>query len=454
MPTEIYVHIPFCVRKCAYCDFLSFPAGSSLQRRYVDALLREIRQTETEKSRNADLSQCDYTELQRRGSLENKVGSIFIGGGTPSLLPAEWIAEILQATREAFDVAEDAEITIEANPGTVNAEKLHIYREAGINRVSFGCQSFHDEELRILGRIHSVREIKESVKLARDAGFKNINLDLMSGLPGQDLQTWEDTLRQAIELQPEHISAYSLILEEGTPFYEIYGEHEQSEKTHEDCSDDLSGNNQQVEDQNSYGTDKMFEADSRMSHCADKKKYVLPDEETERQMYERTAEILAEAGYRQYEISNYAKEGYACRHNLGYWTGVPYYGFGLGASGYLPQNTDKGSGITKKRSHCHWIRYRNTCGLTAYLSGCGEYDEIQELSTTDMQAEFMILGLRLTEGVEEEEFTRRFGRTLDSIYGPVLEKYEKMGLMARKDGRIYLTREGISVSNRILAEFL
>ena len=322
----------------------------------------------------------------------------------------------------------DAEITIEANPGTVDAGKLQMYRAAGINRISFGCQSFHDKELKLLGRIHTVQEIRESVQLAREAGFVNINLDLMSGLPGQDLNSWEDTLRQAIALGPEHISAYSLIIEEGTPFYALYGETAgQTEKT---CCKEADG----------------------------EKIASLPDEETERLMYERTGEILAEAGYSQYEISNYAKAGYACRHNLGYWTGVPYIGLGLGASGYLPRSWfDKkltGKAVREKNSEQQWIRYRNTCDLAAYTAGTGEYDEMQPLDSKDLQAEFMILGLRLTEGIEDAEFTRRFGRALESVYGPILDTYTKTGFLIREKGRTRFSPKGVSVSNTILAELL
>ena len=450
---EIYIHLPFCVKKCRYCDFLSFPAGREQQRAYVDALLREIgrageqfceaeiRQPK-EKFFSAHIGEAGMSVRETRsesGLLVQGVDSIFLGGGTPSVLPAEWICEILEVVRRHFSVSPDAEITIEANPGTVDGGKLRMYKKAGINRISFGCQSFHDEELKLLGRIHTVREIEESVQLAREAGFANLNLDLMSGLPGQDLQSWEDTLRQAIALQPEHISAYSLIIEEGTPFYSLYGEKRTAAADSPENKDDAP-----VMQEN--------------------KEHVLPlpDEETERRMYERTAEILKEAGYQQYEISNYAKAGYACRHNLGYWTGVPYIGFGLGASGYLPHSwfrrvePDQGKqneNVDVQLSDS-WVRYRNTCNLTKYLQESAEFDEVQELDSKDLQAEFMILGLRLIRGVEDAEFVRRFGKSLDSVYGSILSKYMKTSHLIRKDGRTYFSRTGISVSNTILADFL
>jgi len=439
MPSEVYIHIPFCVKKCAYCDFLSFPADAGQQRRYVDALLREIRKT------------GEHLREDRKTGKHLRVQSIFIGGGTPSLLPAEWIAEILREVCKQFEVPADAEISIEANPGTVDDRKLRIYREAGVNRISFGCQSFHDEELRLLGRIHSSHEIRESVGLARKAGFDNINLDLMSGLPGQTLSGWENTLRQAAALQPEHISAYSLIIEEGTPFFLRFGE----------------GRDGPALPDEENSCDPALPDEENNSGPA------LPDEDTERRMYERTAEILAEAGYHQYEISNYAKEGYACRHNLGYWTGVPYFGFGLGASGYLPESvycrirhgdlcsiqkkdirTEGGVMESRPEKQEEWIRYRSTDDLTKYLNGTGIYSETEKLTREDLEAEFMMLGLRLTEGIEDTEFERHFGDTIDSRYGLILEKYQKMGVLIREDGRTRLTRRGISVSNVILADFL
>lgn len=447
---EIYIHLPFCVKKCRYCDFLSFPAGREQQRAYVDALLREIRRAgeqfceaeirqPKEKFFSAHIGEAGMSVRETRsesGLLVQGVDSIFLGGGTPSVLPAEWICEILEVVRRYFSVSPDAEITIEANPGTVDGRKLQMYKTAGINRISFGCQSFHEEELKLLGRIHTVREIEESVQLAREAGFANLNLDLMSGLPGQDLQSWEDTLRQAIALQPEHISAYSLIIEEGTPFYSLYGEERTAAADSPENKDDAP-----VMQEN--------------------KEHVLPlpDEETERRMYERTAEILKEAGYQQYEISNYAKAGYACRHNLGYWTGVPYIGFGLGASGYLPHSWFRrlqvnSDGMQVDEEKQQWIRYRNTCDIDGYIEGTDRFDECQQLNAKDLQAEFMILGLRLIRGVEDAEFVRRFGKSLDSVYGPILSKYVKTGHLIRKDGRTYFSRTGISVSNTILADFL
>ena len=371
---EIYIHIPFCVRKCEYCDFLSFAAEKSRYRDYGKAL-------------EAEAENC----LLPSGSYE--VSTVFFGGGTPSLFPGEEIGRILETLRGRFDFRPEAEISLEANPGTVTGDKLGLYRQAGINRISFGCQSTENEELRRLGRIHSYEDFLESWQLAGEAGFTNRNIDLMSGLPGQTLASWERSLRQVAALEPEHISAYSLIVEEGTPFYEKQGA------------------------------------------------LNLPGEEEERQMYEITHEILEQYGFCQYEISNYARPGYACRHNLGYWRGKEYLGLGLGASSLLGHS-----------------RYQNTRDFRLYLEKSADTGairrETETLELRDRQAEYMILGLRLTQGVSREEFRRRFGQDLDQVYGPVVDRYVKMGLLEEREGWIRLTRRGISLSNTVMADFL
>lgn len=370
---ELYIHIPFCMKKCAYCDFLSGSATDEQKQAYLDALILEIQN-------------CgDFSEYE--------VSSIFFGGGTPSVFSGAWIAQIMAEIRDKFQFQENAEITIEANPGTVDMDKLTYYRKAGINRVSFGCQSSDNTELKLLGRIHTWGGFLESYELARMAGFENINVDLMSGLPGQTVTSWEETLRKVAALQPEHISAYSLIIEEGTPFYEM------EEQLH------------------------------------------LPEEEAERLMYEQTAKILKSYGYEQYEISNYAKEGKACQHNIGYWTGVEYLGLGLGASSLV--------------NHC---RFSNTNHMEEYLKYSHKPEQIRQdiqlLSQQEEMEEFMILGLRMNCGVSESEFLERYHCGIDDVYGPVLEKYVSGGFLVRENGRIFFTREGISVSNVILADFL
>jgi oxygen-independent coproporphyrinogen-3 oxidase len=371
---ELYVHIPFCVKKCGYCDFLSGPADEAVRAAYLEALAGEIRR-------------CGETA----GSC--RVVSVFFGGGTPSVLSGKQLSRLLSEIREDFSLTADCEITLEANPGTLDREKLRLCGEAGFNRISLGCQSADDRELRRLGRIHTWEDFLDGFRMAREAGFRNINVDLMSGIPGQSLRSWEKSLEKTAELEPEHISAYSLILEEGTPFWE------------------------------------------------NREKLDLPDEDTERQMYERTGELLESYGYRQYEISNYAREGRRCRHNLGYWTGREYLGLGLGASS-LWQDT----------------RFRNTDSLEIYRQSCGDPQKIrvekETLSREDRQSEYMILGLRLTEGISLENFRETFGKDVREIWPGVLEKYEGLGLLEEPGGRLRFTRKGISLSNVVLAEFI
>ena len=417
---ELYIHIPFCVRKCAYCDFLSFPSGEEERARYVERLTEEIEE--------AGAVSGDYV-----------VTAIFLGGGTPSVLAPEQTKRILQAVKENFYVAEDAEITTEVNPGTADKEKLRAWKQAGINRLSFGLQSAENRELQLLGRIHTMEEFLESYQTAREAGFDNINIDLMSALPGQTVSSWEKTLRTVAALQPEHISAYSLIIEEGTPFYQLFGEDE----------------------------DKQEEQRRRKELGVPE----LPDEDAERRMYYDTEQILKEAGYHRYEISNYAKPGYECRHNKGYWTGTEYLGLGLGASSYISIRRKDGSDAKISASgeegrQERWLERRsNVRDFKTYLS-FGREDfkagrQIEEREALTEQArmeEFMFLGLRLTEGISEAEFFRRFSCTLEAVYGKVLDELGRQGLIEKygREGAAFwrLTKRGIDVSNYVLAEFL
>ncbi len=421
----LYIHIPFCVRKCDYCDFLSAPATEAVKQRYFDALLAEIRSYKGKTD--------GYT-----------VPTIFIGGGTPSCVEAVYIKKVLDAIWEVFEVRPEKEITlstgeqpialpseaavkaeievsIEVNPGTIDEDKLIAYREAGINRLSFGLQSTQDQELKLLGRIHNYEEFVRNYEMARRLGFHNINIDLMSALPGQTLKDWEGTLQKIAVLGPEHISAYSLIIEEGTPFYERYRE----------------------------GSEGACE---------------LPGEDTDREIYLRTKEILESYGYHRYEISNYSKAGYECRHNLSYWTGVEYLGLGLGASSLV----------------CH-TRFHNTPELEEYISECnglnkqelnapnektleqasiglpdtlGIRRELQPLTLKLQMEEYMFLGLRITKGIRREEFKRRFKASIDSIYGAVIDRFLAQGLLAEKGDYLCLTDHGIDISNVVLAEFL
>ena len=399
----IYIHIPFCVRKCDYCDFLSAPGSEAQKKEYMKALRNEI---------------MSYQGRTR----DYKVPTIFFGGGTPSCIDGKDVFSIMEAINEVFFVSKDhPEITMEVNPGTVNREKLCTYQEAGINRLSFGLQSADPQELKDLGRIHTYEEFERNFYLARELGFDNINVDLMSALPGQTLASWEKTLQTIIDLKPEHISAYSLIIEENTKFYDRYGP--------------------------GAGEEAM-----------------LPDEDTDRLMYSRTKKLLQEYGYHRYEISNYALPGYECRHNDSYWTGVEYLGLGLGSSSLLKHT-----------------RYSNVEDIALYLSCCGDFSGsssvdvpeksvIKEASiTTDplhihreqilltreqQIEEFMFLGLRRCEGVNTKEFLQRFLKDIDSVYGDTLRKLESNQLLERTEDRIRLTEYGIDISNTVLAEFL
>lgn len=396
---EIYVHIPFCVRKCAYCDFLSFTGNQQMQREYAEKLMEEI-------------------ECQSARTGEYQVVSVFIGGGTPSILNAGDMAAILHSLQKHFEILPDAEITMEANPGTVTTEGLSCYREAGVNRISIGLQSADDKELRYLGRIHTFDEFLKSYQRVRMAGFDNVNVDLISCVPGQTLESWKNTLKKVTMLKPEHISAYSLIVEEGTPYYDRYGAHVELES----CS-------------------MTRDERCRLMALPD-----LPDEEEEREMYYLTRDFLKEQGYEQYEISNYSKTGYECRHNIGYWTGKEYLGLGLGASSYM-----------------NGCRFHNTSSFHEYCNAClnreEEFErvlkqELERLTIEEKMEEYMFLGLRLTRGVSAHGFVSSFGQNIRNVYGPVLDAMIRDGLMEMKNGYYRLTSRGIDISNYVMSQFL
>ena len=372
---ELYLHMPFCVRKCAYCDFLSFPTDQETQNLYTRRLREDI-----------DAMGKKYGDIP--------VDTIFIGGGTPSVPDSALIVGIMEHVRKAFHVAEGAEISMEANPGTVTREKLIDYRRAGINRLSFGLQSANDRELKLLGRIHTWAEFLESFHLARECGFTNINIDLMSALPGQTRESWKDTLKRVTDLNPEHISAYSLIIEDGTPFGEKYGSEEGRK--------------------------------------------LLPDEDSEREMYHETKRFLRDCGYERYEISNYAKPGRACRHNIGYWTGLPYLGLGLGASSYMDG-----------------CRFAVNSDMKQYLEEKpGMFTDVEKLTKKDMEEEFFYVGLRMTAGVSLPEFERRFGVSAKDVYPGLMETFVAEKAAVFQGDRFVLTDYGLDVSNYIMAQFL
>lgn len=377
---ELYVHIPFCVKKCAYCDFLSGPAGEKDRAAYVDALVREM------ESRGKEYE--DYC-----------VSTVFVGGGTPSILRGDETARIFHALRTQFCIHDEAEITMEVNPGTVTEKKAAIWKKCGINRLSIGLQSADDNELKLLGRIHTYEEFLGTWRMLREKGYHNMNVDLISAIPGQDSAGWERTLRTVAELEPEHISAYSLIVEEGTPFYDIYGEKAAGQNTF--CG--MPG---------------------------------LPDEDTEREIYKATARILKDYGYHRYEISNYAKGGRECRHNLGYWERKEYLGLGLGAASLIDE-----------------CRFRNTTDMKAYLDRSGEdiREECERLAEKDQMEEYMFLGLRKTEGISCGDFQKKFRKSVEDVYGEPIRKFAEQGLLQCGDGRIRLTELGIDVSNYVFA---
>lgn len=380
---SLYVHIPFCTAKCHYCDFLSGPKYMQEKEEYIEALRKEIGNRAQELSRE-----------------EKIVDTIFFGGGTPSVLESEEIKKIMKVIKESFHVLQEAEISLEMNPDSVTKEKLKVYKKIGINRLSIGLQSANNEELKVLGRIHTWEGFLKSWNLIKDEGFTNVNIDLMSGLPGQSLKSYEETLKKVLALDPQHISSYSLIVEEGTKFEQWYGE------------------------------------GIAQGHR-------LPSEETDRRMYELTKKMLKEKGYERYEISNYSLPGYECKHNEGYWTGKSYLGFGLGASSYF-----RGQRLQNEND---MEKY-----LTLMKKGEDPVLEQHTLSKKEQMEEFMFLGLRRMKGVREKNFYDRFQISLKEVYGEKLQTLEEKALLKynEKEGSWALTEFGIDVSNQVFVEFL
>lgn len=401
---ELYIHIPFCMKKCSYCDFLSFSADEQTQYSYVQALLREL---------------VFYGSKYK----ERVISTIYIGGGTPSWLREEYMEAIMMQVRSSFSVAEDAEITIECNPGTITSQKFEVYKKIGINRLSIGLQSAHNEELKILGRVHNYEQFLKTFDMARKHGFNNINVDLMSSLPGQTPEIFMDSLHQVVRLKPEHISAYSLIIEKGTPFYELY----------------------------------RFDA---VKQEAGMQTESLPTEEEEYQTTKLTQQYLQSEGYVWYETSNFAKKGKECRHNIGYWKRKDYLGVGLGAASLIDN-----------------IRYSNIRDIYDYLKETEQiYDGIFEnpledgtveavpatnlhvsaeaISRNAQMEEFMFLGLRMTEGIYRQDFFDAFGMQIEAVYGDVLSHLQEEALLEKKEGRVYLTDKGLDLSNYVMAQFL
>lgn len=445
----IYIHIPFCVHKCIYCDFLSSPADVHTRKQYVRALINEIYLTREGKCANkliknvlqGDNTSYEDMEEQAVNGLTSDyalydtvcmadyektimqedisgcvddiksenwhiVTSIFIGGGTPSAIDAEDISDILDAVRNNYNVSDKAEITIECNPGTMDKKKAAIYRKAGINRISFGLQSTDNNELRMLGRIHTYEQFMESYKIAREAGFDNINIDLMSALPGQTMESFKAVLEKALSLGAEHISVYSLIVEEGTRL-----------------SDNIDS----------------FPP--------------IPSDDEDRQMYYMTKEMLSSYGYEQYEISNYAQKGYECKHNLKYWERCDYLGFGIGAASLYSGR-----------------RYTNISDIGRYMDVLAEITnaldksyvnellqirtDMEELSKEDEMSEYMFLGLRKTNGIDITDFKEEFGTDIKDIFGEAIEDNIARGLLIHDGNCLYLSKRGIDISNTVMSDFI
>ncbi len=372
---SLYIHIPFCAQKCLYCDFPSFARKDHLRKAYIEALNKEI-----------------ISLREKYNNLE--INTIFIGGGTPSVLEADELECLLKEVAK-LNMAKDIEYSMECNPGNLTEEKLEVMKNYGVNRISMGLQAKQDNLLKGLGRIHNYKTFKENFLLAKKVGFNNINVDLMFGLPNQRLNEWEETLREIISLEPAHISAYSLIIEEGTAFYNL------------------------------YENDKLK----------------LPTEEEERKMYHLAKKILEENGFNQYEISNYAKEGKECRHNLAYWNMDNWIGVGSASASYMDGK-----------------RIKNISSVEEYINSINEKGEaIEEIinnSKNDNMEEFMFMGLRKINGIDENEFKNRFSMNINNVYGEIINKYIDEGLLIRESGRIFLSEKGIEISNVIMADFL
>ena len=372
----LYIHIPFCRQKCLYCDFPSWAGKEGQMQGYVDALTKEI-------------------ENRGKEYKGKKVISVFFGGGTPTTLEISMLEQLMQAVFQNWDISEDAEITTEANPGTLDREMAQALRKVGFNRLSMGVQAWQNHLLKSLGRIHSIEVFQDNFRAVREAGFENVNTDLMFALPSQTMADWQETVKNIVAMGPEHVSAYSLILEEGTPFYDKYEKGEISPA----------------------------------------------EEELDREMYQWAVEYLAEMGYEQYEISNFAKKGRQSRHNRIYWQAEEYLGMGLGSHSYMEGE-----------------RFHNIYDLQEYIKTDGDVsllkEDVEVIIEEDAMGEFMFLGLRLMEGVTFERFRERFGCEMKNIYGKQIDSLVKDGLLEEDETGIRLTARGVDISNFVFEKFL
>lgn len=388
----MYVHIPFCKKKCAYCDFNSYERKENLVEEYIESLCKEIKLSTNE-------NEC-------------MAGSIFIGGGTPSLIDGKYIDRVLTQIRKNYSLTRDVEISMEANPGTLNREKLQGYMNSGVNRLSIGLQACQDKHLNTLGRIHDYGTFEESYTMARREGFNNINIDLIFGIPGQKMDDWEETLERVVKLRPQHISCYSLKIEEGTPFGKIYNRK------------DLNITNQYP---------------------------LLPTEEQERYMYHFTVSYLKENGFRHYEISNFSKAGFECRHNITYWKCEKYLGLGAGAHSY--------SDLSRTGKHSNLLyRFRNYLKIEKYIDSLGKSNlprtDIRLIDSGESISEYVIMGLRMIKGINVDEFKERYNVEFEAAFSSQIEKLSKNSLIQKKGRNYCLTELGLDLANQVMMEFL
>lgn len=372
----LYIHIPFCVKKCKYCDFNSFKLNVDEKRKYLNSLKREM-------------------ELYKENLEDKSIDSVFVGGGTPSILNEEEIKILFQNIKNNFQIKDSAEITMECNPGTLTLNKLKAMKECGVNRLSIGLQAVQNNHLEYIGRVHTYEEFEKNYYQAKEVGFKNINIDLMYALPNQSKEDWMESLEKVVNLNPTHISAYSLILEENTELFNMYEKHE----------------------------------------------FKLLDEDTDIEMYEYTINYLKSNGYNQYEISNYAKKGFECKHNILYWKCENYVGLGVSASGFLNET-----------------RYNNLCELDKYeniiRSGKKPIEWEEKLSIKDEIEESIFLGLRMNEGIKFKDFYEKYNLNFEEEYKNEIDKLKKMELIETKDEGMRLTQKGREISNSVFVEFM
>jgi oxygen-independent coproporphyrinogen-3 oxidase len=381
MRTALYIHFPFCIQKCLYCDFNSLAGASVNHKEYTDALISEM------EFRSKVLPDTSSSS------------SLYLGGGTPSLLEPQLAETLIDSARQLFSLSPDAEVTLEANPGTVTIEKLKAFHASGFNRLSLGIQSFSDPMLKRLGRIHTASEAVIALSMARESGFDNIGIDLIHSLPGQTSEMWIEELDRALSLRPEHISAYGLTIEPGTPFYSMEQKGEIS----------------------------------------------IPDDETAARMFELTSDILTSGGYEQYEISNFALPGFRSRHNQVYWKREDYLGFGAGAHSFLSRPP-------------YGNRWKNISSPERYMqclaTGSLPLEEVSGVSMNEAMTEWIFLGLRMLDGIDTDSFQQEFGTSIGEVYLKELTELQKAGLLEWKGARLRLIRNGLILSNQVFMKFV